>query len=171
MVNGRTAPFDPSLNIENDHTFSKKGSVWRERDTKIEKSVSIKNAAIGSGSVIGNGASIINSVIGRNCHIPPGAVIEDSILWNNVTVSSPDSKIHRCIIGSYVTLPKDTRLGMGNILPPKTSLPANLKLEDNNQTFTVFTSDTQQSHSKSEDSDSDDDFETVPIGEPYNSVD
>src|SRR5271169_5769240 len=117
MAKGLTAPFDPSLNIEGDNDFSKKGPVWCDRDVKVGKTVQLQNVVIGKGSVIADGVSIENSIIGRNCQISGGrGVITDSVLWNNITVNS-GCDIRKSIILSDNVILKDIHLGSGTIIP------------------------------------------------------
>ena len=145
-----TAPFDPSMNIENDQTFAKKGSIWKERDVKIDKSAQLKNVIIGSGSVVGD-AILTNTMIGRNCNIQSGVVVEDSILWDKVTLNS-GIKIRQSIITNDNVL--STQLGTRTVLAPKTQVSTTF----DNTTFTVY------GHSPAETEDSDDESEQIPIG-------
>src|ERR1700685_4689173 len=121
MARGLTTPFDPSLNIEGDNNFSKKGSVWRDRDGKVGKTVKLQNVVIGKGSMIADGVSIKNSIIGRNCQIS-GGVIADSVLWDNITVNS-GCQIHTSVILSDNDVLKDVHLGSRTIILPHTQLP------------------------------------------------
>jgi ADP-glucose pyrophosphorylase len=150
MTKGMTAPFDPLMNIENDQTFSKKGSIFRERDVKIDKSAQLKNVIIGSGSVIGD-VVLTNTIVGRNCSIQSGVVVEDSILWDKVTLNS-GSKIHQSVIANDNEL--SMQLGLRTVLPPKTQVSAS----SDNITFTVY------GHTPVETEDSDDEPEQIPIG-------
>ena len=145
-----TAPFDSSMNIDNDQTFTKKGSIWKERDVKIDKSAQLKNVIIGSGSVVGD-AILTNTIIGRNCNIQSGVVVEDSILWDKVTLNS-GSKIRQSIITNDNVL--STQLGTRTVLAPKTQVSTTF----DNTTFTVY------GHSPAETEDSDDESEQIPIG-------
>ena len=150
MTKGMTAPFDPLMNIENDQTFSKKGSIWRERDVKIDKSAQLKNVIIGSGSVIGD-VVLTNTIVGRNCSIQSGVVVEDSILWDKVTLK-PGSKIRQSVITNDNEL--STQLGIRTVLPPNTRVSTS----PDNTTFTVY------GHTPVETEDSDDEPEEIPIG-------
>jgi len=161
MVKSVTAPFDASMNIANDQTFSKKGSIWREKDVKIEKSAELKNVVIGSGSIIGDGAVLTNTVIGRNCTVQSGVVVEDSIVWNNVTLNE-GCRIHQSIITDDNVLAASTQLGKRTVLPPKTQLSTAMKIQDN-EIFTVFNAEGKLLP-KSEDYE--DEAEQIPIGIP-----
>ena len=161
MVKGSTAPFDASMNITNDQSFSKKGSIWREKDVKIEKSAELNNVVIGSGSTIGDGVVLTNTVIGRNCTVQSGVVVEDSILWNNVTLNE-GCKIHQSIITDDNVLLRSTQLGKRTVLPPRTQFSTALKIQDN-ETFTVFHAEGKPLP-KSEDYE--DETEQIPIGIP-----
>lgn len=125
ILNGVTAPFDPSMNVENTQNFIKKGSVWLDKDVKIEKTALVKNAVIGSGSLIGDGASVSDSIIGRNCVVPAGVQIRESILWNDVVLHK-GVQMNRAIIASNSLIPEDTWLGCA-VLRTKTKLAASTK--------------------------------------------
>ena len=162
MAKGLTAPFDPSLNIEGDNAFSKRGSIWRDRDVKIGKTIQSHNVAICKGSHIADGVSIENSIIGRNCQIL-GGIVKDSILHDNVTVNL-GCDINRSIIWSNNNILKDTHLGSGTIILPHTQLSESTNISENIG-FTVFTSAGEPLVLPHESDDSDDeDQDDVPIG-------
>ena len=139
MMRGLTAPFDPSMNLLNDQTFLKKGTVWREREVKIEKSAQVKDSIIGMGSIIGDKAKVINSVIGRKCVIAPNAVVQNSVLWDNVTLGQG---VH--LLDSVVemdnSVPEGSHLSRGVVLLSKTSLPSNTTIQGTGN-FTIYGSD------------------------------
>jgi hypothetical protein len=158
MVSGLTAPFDPSMNLERDQNFNKRGSIWRERDVKISKSAKVNNSAIGSGSIIGDGAIVANSIIGRHCVVSPNTIVEDSILWNNVIINS-HSKVFQSIIAEDNTLPSDTQLGVHTVIPHKSELSSFVTTSDNS-TFTIY----PINDSSPKDEDSEDESELIDIG-------
>ena len=147
------------MNLQHDQTFMKKGTIWREKEVKIEKSAQVKEAVIGAGSIVGEGAKVINSVIGRKCIIAPNAVVQNSVLWDNVTV---DQGVH--ILDSIIemdnSIPEGCHLSGGVVLQSKTSLSSNTKIEGNG-TFTVYKSDGTPIE---EIDDSDDEDEPFQIG-------
>lgn len=148
------------MNIEQDQTFTKKGSVWREKDVKVESLTELNNVVVGAGSSIGETATITNSVIGRQCVIPSSAVVEGSIIWNNVTLGE-GCKVHGSIIMEGNNLSNDIRIGRGTVLLPKTNLPAHTQISDH-ESFTTYTSDGQPIE-KSVDED-EEEVHPVPIG-------
>jgi translation initiation factor eIF-2B subunit epsilon len=160
MAKGLTAPFDPSLNIEGDNNFSKKGFVWRDRDVKVGKTVQLQNVVIGKGSVIADGVSIKNSIIGRNCQISGGA-IADSVLWDNITVNS-GCEIHKSVILSDNDVLKDVHLGSRTIILAHTQLPEATKIPDNAR-FTVYTATGQPLVVSDDNDDADEDEDEIPI--------
>ena len=153
MIKGITISFDLFMNIENDQTFSKKGSIWRERNVKIDKTAQLKNVIIGSDSVIGD-VILTNVVIGRNCSIQSGVIVEDSILWDKVTLKS-GSKIRQSIITNDNEL--STQLGIRTILIPNTQV----SISSDNTIFTVY------GHTSVETEDSDNESEEIPIGTQF----
>lgn len=152
MVKGLTAPFDSSMNIENDQSFSKKGSIWREKNVKVDKSAQLQNVVVGSGSVIADGVVLINTLVGRNCSIQSGVVIEDSILWDKATVTM-GCKIHQSIITTENEISNTAQLGIRTVLLPKTSLAITIP---DNTAFTVYTSTGQPLAREEEDSEDED---------------
>jgi translation initiation factor eIF-2B subunit epsilon len=155
---GLTVPFDPSMNLENDQTFSKKLTVYREKDVKIGKLSQLKNVVIGAKTIIGDGAVVVNSVIGRNCIIQPGAIIRESILWDNVVVET-GVKLTQSIVAEDNSLKLNHRLSERAILPPKTDIfiPSN---PGTSKTFTIYGSQPPQPITEDSDSDQDED---IPI--------
>src|ERR1700736_1528118 len=119
MAKGLTPPFDPSLNLESCQTFTKRATVFQEKDVKIEKSAQAKNSVVGSKTIIGDGAVIVNSIIGRNCTISPGAIIQESILWDNVVVESK-VKLDHAIVAQDNSLKADHNLVSRVVLPRNT---------------------------------------------------
>jgi ADP-glucose pyrophosphorylase len=166
MVKGLTAPFDSSLNLNSDQTFSKKGTIWREREVTIDKSAQLNNAVVGSGSIIADNVVLTNTVIGRNCVIQSGVVIEDSIVWDTVTIQA-DCKIRQSIIANNNTLSHYTQLGNKTVLPSSTQFSGAMKIQDN-EIFTVYAANGQP-FPKEDDSD-DDEPENIPIGNSLHSL-
>src|SRR4030095_15074264 len=99
------------MNIGNDQSFSKKGSIWREKSVKIDKSAQIQNVVLGSGSIIADGVVLMNTLVGRNCSIQSGVIIKDSILWDKGTVTT-GCKIHQSIITTENEILNSTQLGI-----------------------------------------------------------
>ena len=137
VVLGATIPFDPSMNIGNDQTFVKRGSVWREKDVKIDKTAQLTNVVIGSGSVIGEGAVVTNSIIGRNSVLSPGVIVKDSILWDNVSVAE-SVEINESIVASQ-KVQKNIQLGKRSAIPSICELPEGTKIPDTPY-FTAYSS-------------------------------
>ena len=161
MAKGLTAPFDPSINIEGDKDFIKKGSIWREKEVKTGKTAQLQNVIVGKGSVISDGVSIENSIIGQNCQISIG-VIKDSVLRDNIVVY-PGCDIRKSIILSDNDILNNTHLGSGTIVPPHTQFPGSTKIPDNLH-FTIYSSTGQPIVRSHDDSDSDsEDPDDIPV--------
>jgi ADP-glucose pyrophosphorylase len=141
------------MNLENDQTFRKEASIFREKDVEIAKSAQIQSTVIGSKTIINDGAMIANSVIGRNCTIKAGAVIQDSVLWNNIVVES-GVKLHQAIVAEENTINADYNIAGKVVLPRKTSIPSGSTLGGNN-IFTVYGNEAKPDINEDQDSDSD----------------
>lgn len=139
MTRGLTAPFDPSMNLLNGQTFQKKGTIWREKEVKIEKSAQVTNAIIGAGTIVGDGAKVITSVVGRKCIISSNAVIQNSVLWDNVTVGQ-GAQVSESVVEMDNSVLEGCHLSRGVVLLSKTSLPSNTTIEGNSN-FAVYGSD------------------------------
>jgi translation initiation factor eIF-2B subunit epsilon len=134
MTTGITSPFDPSMNLENDQTFTKRGSIWQEKNVSVV-SAQLKQSVIGSHATVGDGAVITNSIIGRNCKISPGAIIQDSILWNDITVNR-GVKINRSIVAANNIIPTNCQINGGVIIPPNSIISDENIAES--KSFTVY---------------------------------
>ena len=65
---------------------------------------------IADGCDIGKEVCIKGSVvIGRNCHISEGAIIEESVLWNNVTVGA-NVNLKRCVVTDDTLIESNRRI-------------------------------------------------------------
>jgi NDP-sugar pyrophosphorylase family protein len=79
--------------------------------TKIPEGSSIVPPVLmGEGCMIEPGARIgPNVVLGNGCHVKKNAVVENSVLWDGVTVGS-DCTVRQSILGNSVTLPEKTEV-------------------------------------------------------------
>src|SRR5579862_9531806 len=152
MLQGLTAPFDPMMNLENDQTYAKKASMWREKDVKLDKSAQVTRSVIGAGTTIAENTIISNSVVGRGCVIPVGVTIENSILWSKVILNSGVT-VKKAII-SENTIAEGTTIDEKNVLPPLTHLDVDLPAQPS---WTVY------GQTPKEDSDSESDEEVIPL--------
>lgn len=66
--------------------------------------------SIVSGGSILSGGSVKNSVLGRGCRVHTGAVVEDSILFDNVDIGR-HAKVRRAILDKNVRIPEGTSIG------------------------------------------------------------
>ena len=162
MTRGLTAPFDPSMNLQNDQTFVKKGTIWREREVMIENAAQVKDAIIGAGSIIGEGVNIVNCVVGRKCVIAPNSVLQNSVLWDNVTVGQ-GVHILDSIVEMNKSVPDGCHLSRGVVLASTTELPLNTTIEGTG-TFTVYQSDGKPVENPDDSDDEDEPFQigTIP---------
>ena len=138
-MNGITAPFDPAMNLEIGQTYSKRQSIYRERNVIIEISAEVKDSSIATGSIVGNDATVLNSVIGRHVTISDKAVIIDSIIWDDVVVGE-SAKVNASIVTNANNINGE--------LGPKVVLPLGFELQlpvptptTLNGAFTVYDGD------------------------------
>ena len=77
---------------------------------------------IDNGSNIGPGVQLKGSVIiGQNCRILDGAVIENTILWDGVTIGA-NSHLKGCIIGSH-TIINENQTIENSVVTPSQAVP------------------------------------------------
>jgi glucose-1-phosphate adenylyltransferase len=69
----------------------------------------VANALLADGDVI-IGATLIHSILSPGVRINPGAIVEDAILFENVTVGAA-ARLKRCIVGKSVTIPSNETIG------------------------------------------------------------
>ncbi len=76
---------------------------------------------IGGGSRIEPGASVTGpAVIGHNCRVGKGAVVENVVLWDNVSIGA-GAKLSRCIISEGVAVESNREIMSGIVTPTGTS--------------------------------------------------
>lgn len=94
-------------------------NVWKGDNVVMDPSVKLGSpVAIGSNVTIEAGASVgDNSVIGDNCHIGAGATVQDTILWEGVTVGA-GTHLERCIVGRNVQVQTNAAIFDGIIADP-----------------------------------------------------
>ena len=66
--------------------------------------------SIVSGGSILSGGSVINSVVGRGCRIHTGALVEESVLFDNVDIGR-HAKVRKAILEKNVRIPANARIG------------------------------------------------------------
>ena len=100
-----------------------KSIVYNKRSVSIHKSVKIQPpVVIGDGFSMAEGGQIIGPCsIGKDCRIDNGTFIEDTIIWDGVTVGS-NARIKRCIISSGTIIPDNMNLE-NSIVTPGQTLP------------------------------------------------
>jgi glucose-1-phosphate adenylyltransferase len=69
----------------------------------------LANSILGAGTVIAGG-TVRHSILSSRVHIHEGAVVEDAILFDNVTVGS-GARLRRCIVDKEVVIPPGETLG------------------------------------------------------------
>jgi mannose-1-phosphate guanylyltransferase len=83
---------------------------------------------IDDGCLIGEGVHLKGpAVIGRDCRLEKGAVVENSILWDNITIGT-QSKLSTCIVTSRSVIKAGQEIADCIVTPGKTvPLPRQLK--------------------------------------------
>jgi mannose-1-phosphate guanylyltransferase len=117
------------LNSKINDTLAKKNEnkpVYNKKQVTIHESASITgHVIIGDGGEVGQGVTINGPVvIGKDCRLSDGAVIENSILWDGVTIGE-NSHINRCIISSGTVIAADQNIE-DNIITPAETVTLNL---------------------------------------------
>jgi mannose-1-phosphate guanylyltransferase len=117
------------LNSKITNTLVKKNEnkpVYNKKRVNIHPSASITgHVVIADGGEIGQEVKVIGpAVIGENCRLHDGAVVENSILWDGVTVGE-NCRVTRCIISSCTVIPADQNIG-DNIVTPAEMVKLNL---------------------------------------------
>ncbi len=100
-------------------------NVWKGDNVVMDPSVTLGSpVAIGSNVTIEAGATIgDNSVIGDNCRIGAGATVQDTILWEGVTVGA-GTHLERCIVGRNVQIQTNAAIFDGIIADPNRPMSA-----------------------------------------------
>lgn len=91
--------------------------IWVGENTVIDESAVLESPiCIGSNVRIKRKALIgAGSVIGDSCLVEEGAQVERSVIWDRCYIGN-EVKIHGAIVGSRVTLKRDTRLQDGCVV-------------------------------------------------------
>ncbi len=91
---------------------------------KVGSEAVIHNSLVSNGCVIEG--SVINSVLSPGVRVGKGSVIKDSVVLNNVIIST-DVTINKCIIDKKVTVGRNAYLGYGDDYTPNIEKPDLLK--------------------------------------------
>jgi len=71
---------------------------------------SITNCILASGTII-SGGTVINSILFPSTYVDEGAVVESSILFDDVIVG-PDTRLKKCIVDKNVHIPEGETIGL-----------------------------------------------------------
>ncbi|OGN99474.1 MAG: hypothetical protein A2Y90_02745 [Chloroflexi bacterium RBG_13_52_12] len=96
-------------------------AVYNNKEISIHSSSVIKAPAIiDSGCTIGPGVSIKGpAVIGRDCRLHDGVRIENTVLWDGVTVGV-NSRLCGCIVSSHTVIGDNQKIENSVITPSQT---------------------------------------------------
>jgi mannose-1-phosphate guanylyltransferase len=112
----------------NNLLFKKNGNkpIYNKKNVTINESSAIKApVVIGDGSIIGPGVQIKGPVvIGRDCRLNDGATIENTVLWDGVTVGE-NAFIQGAIISSGAVIANNQKI-KNSVVTPAQTIPLNL---------------------------------------------
>jgi mannose-1-phosphate guanylyltransferase len=97
--------------------------IHRGADVSIHPAaVIIPPVMIGNGCRIGQGVHLTGPVVmGRDCRLDKGAVVENAILWDNITVGA-NARLANCIISSGVVVDSNHKI-LNSIVTPSNTVP------------------------------------------------
>lgn len=137
-----TIPLVPDSNLVSGHSYTmQKEGVCLERGVAFESDTSISKSVFGSRTSVGQGTTILNSVIGRRCFIGQNVKIEDSYIWDDVTIED-GTTVTRSVLGGSVTVGKNCKIGTGSLLSFDVTLSDNISIAPKT-VLSVFSHDRQ----------------------------
>lgn len=93
-----------------------KENVYIGDDADVDYSIITEGSVIiGKNTKVGKSVKIRNSVVGNNCVIEDGAHIFDSVVWDNTYIGR-NSHLHESIVCSNVTIKEGVHLGEGVVI-------------------------------------------------------
>jgi len=98
-------------------------AIYDKKYIHIHKTAKIQGVVvIGNGFIAGEGAEVNGpTTIGKECRLGDNTIIEDSIIWDGVTIGA-NTRIKRCIISSGTMIP-DNQILENIIITPGQTLP------------------------------------------------
>jgi mannose-1-phosphate guanylyltransferase len=101
-------------------------NIWAEEGHKIHPKARIDGpVVIGRNCFIESQARIVGpAVIGPDCYISAGSLVENSIVWHNVSIDR-GAKLRQCIIANAVSVGEDCDISAGCIIGNNVSLERN----------------------------------------------
>ncbi|CAN8104757.1 unnamed protein product [Discula destructiva] len=116
VIDRITFPLVPDSDMVQGQSYTPhKDGVLRERGVEFEYDTVVSKSVFGARTSVGTGARISNSTIGRRCFIGPNVTIEDSYIWDDVTVEE-GAVIMRSVIAGSATVGKNGRIGAGSLV-------------------------------------------------------
>jgi NDP-sugar pyrophosphorylase family protein len=97
--------------------------IYNKKNLRIPKTAVITPpVVIDDDCFIGEGVKITGpSAIGRNCRIHNGVVIEDSIIWDGVTIGA-GTRVKGCVISTGTVIPENETIENSIVTPGQTVL-------------------------------------------------
>ena len=97
-----------------------RGFRYKDTNVKLGRSTILgEDSMLGSGVIVGDGATIVNSIVGAGCVIEEGAMICDSFLWNGVTVKK-NAVVEHAVICDGSVVGVDAKVSRGCVLAAHT---------------------------------------------------
>jgi mannose-1-phosphate guanylyltransferase len=95
--------------------------VYYSKDSEVHPSAKITGPVlIDSGSKIGPGASVKGPVIiGKGCVVGDNASLENTILWENISIGK-NSRLEKCIIAGNTIIEDNSKIENSMVTPSKT---------------------------------------------------
>lgn len=137
-----TYPLVPDTNLVSGQSYTmQKGGVCSEKGVVFESDTFISKSVFGSRTTVGKGTRITNSVVGRRCFIGQNVKIEDSYIWDDVTIED-GTTVTRSVLGASATVGKNCKVGAGSLLSFDVTISDNITLSPGT-VLSAFTYDHQ----------------------------
>ncbi|KAK3941186.1 translation initiation factor eif-2b epsilon subunit [Diplogelasinospora grovesii] len=120
ILGGWTFPYVPGNNFLHGQTYkrvkdgARSGSCFEE-GVLVAKKSKVSKSVLGRGTEVGSGTVVSKSIIGRNCRIGKNVRIENSYIWDDVTIEDGSSVI-RSILASGAVIGKDCQIPPGSLI-------------------------------------------------------
>ena len=119
-----TFPYCPDANFVQGQNYQITGQkCYVEDRIRLARTAVVQGrSVVGSDTVIQDGATISRSSIGRRCKIGCNVRIEDSYIWDDVTIED-DTTILTSVIASHSSVGANCKIGHGSLISFETKVP------------------------------------------------
>ncbi len=95
---------------------NEEGDLYLEEGVTLPESIVIRGkVVIGKNTIVSEGAELINCVIGSGCSIGKRSVIEDSVLWDRVSIGA-ENRIRNSVVCNDTVIEEDCKIDEGAII-------------------------------------------------------